>query len=237
MATAVQRIGKGAALPASLTIGAGDGWVTPSAGDLIVVFGNSDNTASMTSSGYTAGPSVIDQNAAYSWYKRAAGTESSITITPSGAANTNMVACSYSGGWAVGAFFDTSNSSTIAASDGVTTTATPVTTTQAGDLIVVGALLGQANNDIPINPVWTNSFVQVAQASSGSGDDTHNFSFVAELLPAGAAGVYTTSCSWEATELAGARQQIILAFKETASTFLPAPPRVVGQAVNRSNTY
>src|SRR5687768_14340301 len=115
----VQRLAKGSAgAVASLSLASGDGWATPTAGNILIVFGNSDATIAMTTSGFTAGPSIIDGNGAYSWYKTAAGTESTITITPGGSARTTISAVEISG---AALPIDASNSATIAGSNGTTT--------------------------------------------------------------------------------------------------------------------
>jgi hypothetical protein len=202
---AVQRKGKAATSVTTLSIGAGDGWATPTSGNLLVLTANSDATVS-TPSGWTAGPSVIDGNGAYIFYKVSAGTESTVTVTPGSSANTSMTVAEYSGNAA--SPFDTSNTSTIAGSSGNTTTSVSVTTTQSGDLIVAAALIHSAIGANPTSPTWTNSFVNQVSASSGVTSPSCD-SFVAELI-AGAAGSYSTSASW--TNNANDRQELVIAF-------------------------
>jgi hypothetical protein len=215
---AVQRKGKGATSVSSLSIGAGDGWATPTSGNLLVLTANSDATVS-TPSGWTAGPSVIDGNGAYIFWKISAGSESTVTITPGASANTATTVAEYSGNAA--SPLDDSNSSTIAGSAGNTTTSVSVTTTQAGDLIVAAALLHSAISANPTSPTWTNSFVNQITASSGATTPTCD-SLVAELI-AGAGGSYSTSASW--TNNANDRQELVIAFKAAAaSASLPPLP-------------
>lgn len=226
----VQRLAKGSSgAVASLSLAAGDGWATPAAGNLLIVFGNSDATITMTTSGFTAGPSVIDGNGAYAWYKLAAGTESTITITPGGSARTTISAIEVSG---ASLPIDASNSSTIAGSNGLVTSAASVTTTAAGDFIAGAALLHSYSVASPSSPSWTNSFTNTLSASStpvaGSVDVT---TFVGELI-AGAAGSYSTVCSW--TTNAGDRQHIIMAFKAAAGG--TAFTRTVDDPVGLSDT-
>src|SRR5438128_1847817 len=94
----VQRVGKGA-VTASLSIGSTDGWATPTAGNLLVVSANSDAlvTAPTGSGTWIAGPSVVDNNAAYTWYKFSTGTETTITCAPSVSDDIAMTVCEYSG--------------------------------------------------------------------------------------------------------------------------------------------
>lgn len=212
---AVQRVGKGGT-GASVAIGSGDGWSTPTAGNLLVAFGNSDATLTISPSGWTAGPSIIDGNGAYAWYKVAAGTESTITITPSVSDDAVLVVAEYSG--AAGSPFDAQNSSTIAGSDGTTTTSASVTTTQSGDLVVAAALLHSfSGGSAPTSPSWTNSFTQRVSAASAAGTGASRcITLVGDLLPAGSAGSYSTAASW--TNNAADRQEIILAFKAAAGS-------------------
>jgi hypothetical protein len=235
---AVQRKGKGAQV-ASQSIGAGDGWATPTAGNLLVVSANGDftTTAPSGSGTWTAGPSIIDGNGVYTYYKVSDGTESTITVAlTSGTFHFTITACEYSGLTATP--FDTSNSSTVSGTNGTSTSAVSVTTTAAADLIVSFALLHGASSSVPTGPSWSNSVVNGLSADSSSSGVTNQtcYTFVGELMPAGAAGAYSTAASW--TNGATDRQQISLAFFAAAGGAFVAPvPVVTGQAVNRSNTY
>lgn len=223
---AVQRKGKGAAAAASVSIGSGDGWVTPTAGNLLVASGNSDATVTMTTAGFTAGASVVDGNGTYTWYKLAAGTESTITITPGLAADIVLTVCEYSGVLSVTP--DTTNSSTISGAGGTTTTSVSVTTTAAADLLMAFALvhsLNAGNPPQPTSPTWTNSFVNQVSANSGTTAGPTCVTFVAELLPAGAPGAYSTAASW--TNSCNDRQEIVLAFKAAATTSAPPPDLIM----------
>jgi hypothetical protein len=220
---AVQRKGKGTS-GASVAIGAGDGWATPTSGNLLVVTANSDATVTITNIGtaWTAGPSVVDGNGTYFWWKISQGTESTITCTPSVSDTICITACEYSGNAA--SPLDASNSSTIAGTSGTTTTSTSVTTTAAGDLIVAAACLhiGGAGSGTNTAPSWTNSFVNQLTATSGGSTSVDVTTFYAELV-AGAAGAYSTSASW--TGNAADRQQLIVAFTAaaTAASVTPQP--------------
>lgn len=211
---AVQRVAKGVNA-ANDTVGSGDGWAKPTAGNLLVVSANSDATVTITNAGgtWTGGPSVVDGNGAYLWYKFSNGTETSITCTPSVSDTITVTVCEYSG---IAAFpFDAQNSSTIASSPGASTTATSVTTAADGDLIIavaaahVGSGSAGAN---PAGPVWTNGFNNVLSVNTGGGNGvTDCYTFYAELT-AGAPGSYSTSCSWTPGTV-GDRQQLMIAFK------------------------
>lgn len=222
---AVQRIAK-ASTAGTSTIDSGTGWATPTAGNLIVVTANSDATVTMTSSGYTAGPSVVDNNAVYAWYKVAAGTETSVVVTLGASTEIVHTACEYSG--LTASPFDVSNTSTIPNTDGSSTTSVSVTTTADGDLVIALAGLADFSGSgaNPTSPSWTNSFTnQITSVSTGAIGVRCN-SFYSELI-AGAAGAVSTSCSW--TNSAFKRQQLVLAFKAAATTSIPWAPQRLAQ--------
>jgi hypothetical protein len=212
---AVQRIAKGVNA-ASDTVGSGDGWVKPTAGNLLVVSANSDATVTIGAVGgstWSAGPSVVDGNGAYLWYKFSNGTETSITCTPSVSDTIVVTVCEYSG---IAAFpFDAQNSSTIASSPGFATTSTSVTTAADGDLVIAVAAAHTGSGSSgpnPASPVWSNGFNNVLSGSTGGGNGVIDcYTFYAELT-AGAPGSYSTSCTWTSGTV-GDRQQLMIAFK------------------------
>ncbi len=211
---------KAGAAVSSLAIGSGDGWAAPTAGNLLVATANGDNLVS-TPSGWTAGPSVIDDNAIYLFWKIAAGTESPVTLTEGGATDMIATVCEYSGATATP--FDASNSSTITVTEGTTTTNTSVTTTAPGDLVIGAAGLYRFTDAFSASsPSWTNSFTnQLSQTVSGA--TNRGATFLAELT-AGAAGAYSTSASW--TGSMTCRQQLMIAFKAaTVTATAPVFPR------------
>jgi hypothetical protein len=217
----VQRVVKGANTTA-LAISSGDGWSPPTTGNLIVVSANSDSTVAISGSGWTTGPSVVDGNGAYTWWKASNGTETTITCSPTGSAEITATACEYSG---ASLPVDASNSSTIASSAGFVTTAASVTTTASADLIVAYALLHGTGGGVPASPSWSNSFVNVLTGKSTTAlTSAVTYTFMGELLPAGAAGSYSTVCTW-ITQAMGDRQHIILAFKASAGA--PALPPIL----------
>lgn len=209
---AVQRVGK-AATAASISIASGDGWAAPTAGNYILVTANSDATVTITNVGgtWTAGPSVVDGNGAYLWWKISNGAETTITFTPSVSDTITVTACEYSGVAAIG--FDVSNSSTIAAVSGNQTSAASITTTADGDLVAAVALLhGTLGGTIspPTGPSWTNGFINVLSPGTGGSADSDTYTFYAEQV-VGTAGSYSTVCTW--TNNRANRQHIIIAFK------------------------
>jgi hypothetical protein len=233
---AVQRVGKAADSASSLTIGAGDGWATPATGSLLVVAANGDALVS-TPSGYTAGPSVVDDNAVYFFWKIADGTESSVTIGASGSTGLMATAAEYSG--ALASPFDASNSSTITGSNGTTTTSTSLTTAAAGDLVVAvaGIYLFNASTTAPVGVAWTNSFTGWLSPTATNPTGNRGALLYADQV-VGAAGSYATAASWSSPQY-NSRQELIIAFKAaavtatstTAAQIVSAPaPQARGQA-------
>lgn len=221
----VQRIAKSGVSAASVTIGAGDGWATPTAGNYLVVTANSDATVN-TPTGFTLQPSVVDGNGAYIFVKVAAGTESSITVSPTSAANTSITACEYSGTTA--APFDTSNTSTITNSGGNTTTSVTVTTAADGELVIALAAIhlgSGSGGGAPTGPSWTNGAVNQLTTGTGGTTATDTYTFYAELTTT-AAGSYSTACSW--TGNAGDRQELVIAIKAVTSGAVASPRAVQG---------
>jgi hypothetical protein len=211
-----------------VTIGSGDGWAAPTAGNLIVVGASSDGTVTLTPAGFTAGPAVVDTNAAYAWWKVAAGTETSLTATPNASTDTVFTVAEYSG--VTGAPFDAQNSSQIANTAGTTTSATSVTTTAANDLIVVFACLGVLPSPIT-GLTWANGFVTASSGNTGATSGT----FFRQHIDMGerivtTAALYSTSASW--TNEATNRQQLMMAFKE--SPVVAAAPKGRASVENRN---
>lgn len=220
-----QRKGKAGTSVVSLSIGSGDGWVTPTPGNLLVVSGNSDATLTMTTAGFTAGPSVVDGNGAYVWFKQATGAESTITITPGSAATTSMTALEIPG---LLLPIDASNSSIIAGVGGTTTTAASVTTTAAADFVLAFALIHSvpAAGAMATGPSWSNGFVNRLSITTAGVGGPDSAIFVGELN-VGGAGSYSTVCTW--TNNMNDRQHIIVAFRAADDV----PSRPIGRRVLR----
>lgn len=233
---AVQRLAKGnQGATTSVTFGSTDGWATPTAGNLLVVSTNGDfTTTTPTGSGtWIAGPSIVDGNGVFTWYKTADGTESSVTTQlTSGTFQYVATLAEYSGVSA----FDTSNSSTVSGSGGTSTSAAAVTTTVSGDLVIAFALLHSLNNPATL-PSWTAGLTNVLTGQSATTWASANSTqtFVGELLGAGAAGSYSPIASW--TTSAADRQQITLAFKPSVAAAPVAKQTNVRQAVRRASIF
>lgn len=189
----------------TLAVGSTQGWATPTSGNLLIAWTASDIT--MTLAGWTAGPSVVDNDAAYIWYKIAAGTESTVTFSAGSA--TSPYVCGvleYSGLAATP--FDVSNFSanqatnTTAASGSVTTTGT------SGDLVFALACTHSINNMSA--PSWTNGFTNQQTANSGTTTNLQMHAVCADLNQA-VAGAISTTASWTGT--GNDVQGLIIAFK------------------------
>jgi hypothetical protein len=231
----VQRFGKGNnAASTSISIGSGDGWVTPTAGNLLVVSANGDftSTAPTGAGTWNAGPSIVDGNGTFTWWKIATGTESTVTVSlTSGTFNFCITLAEYSGVAATP--LDTSNSITNAGSGSFTLVMPSVTTTVAADLVLFFGLVHGAGSIAPVFSSWTASVVNTITAASNSTPaNAVAYSFVGELAPAGAAGSYTSTLTVTASQPSD-RQGIILAFKAGAAAPAQGPvkPMIYAQAV------
>jgi hypothetical protein len=234
----VQRKAKGAQ-GASVSIGSADGWATPTAGNLLVFSANSDATVVLSGAGtVSSGPSVVDGNGTYSWYKFATGAETTITATPSVSDDIVLTACEYSGVLA----FDVQNSSTIAGVPGTTSTSSvSVTTTAANGLVVAFACLHSSNSSAQASgPSWTGGLTNVLNTASQGAVPTTNGTYcntlVGELLGSGSTGAHAQVASW--TSGFSNAQALVLAFKPTVATVGKIlRPTTVRQAVSRAGNW
>lgn len=209
VATQVQKALNSSAGASSLAVGSGQGWAAPTAGNVLIAWANSDIT--ITLSGWTAGPSIVDFNAAYMWYKVAAGTETTITFSAGGSTSPITVGVlEYSG---VGTPRDVQNSASVTQTNGTSTPSVSATgTSSTGDLWVCVA--GLHAGTAPSSPSWTNGFVNQQSVNAGtSGSTTNVGTFVAEFQNTSAATVSTVA-SW--TGSLQERQALLMAFPLSA---------------------
>lgn len=205
----------------TITVGSAQGWATPTAGNYIVVVYNGTQTITALT-GYTAGPSVVDDNAAYVYWKVAAGTETSISVTQAGATAAIVTVFEVAGL----AAFDLFNSAANTRVSGTTTTAASITTTgTSGDwVLAVGALCRDTTGTtFPTGLAWTNSYTtfNTQQTAVSGGGAADCYTSYAELDQA-TAGATSTAASW--TNAWFARQHLIIAFKLAAVAAPAAPP-------------
>jgi len=197
----------------TVTLGAG-----PTQGNLLVAWANSDSTVTIGGTGWSAGPSIIDGNGAYTWYKLAGPAEpGSVTFTPGGGADyIGAGLIEYSGAFAsAAASLDQSTSVAHTAAATFTTGTASVTPTTWNDLVIAVACLHQyatATAD-PTAPAWTGGLANLqSQASTGfTGHST--YTFYADLTDTGqGAATVSANCTWATTQTDNA-QLLVLAFQ------------------------
>lgn len=206
---------------ASLTVSLG---TAPGTGNLLVAWANSDALVSIGGSGWTAGPSVIDGNGTYMWWKAAGASEpSSVVFTPSVSDFITAGLLEYSGNTA--SPFDASSSSTHSGAGVSATTAVAVTTTADHDLGIACGLLHSSSPPAapPTAPTWTNGWNNLQSQGAVTGGFVC-YSFVGDNLDLGAAGSVSTAVSWS-TNTWGDAQQLLMAFTAASvstPTWIPA---------------
>lgn len=196
----------------SLTITLG---ATPAAGNLLIAWANSDATVTHSGTGWTAGPSVIDGNGAYTWWKIAGSSEpAAVTFTPSVSDYICAGLLEYSGN--TPSPLDAASSSTHSGTATSSTTAVTVTTTEDHDLGIACALLHSStpNSAVPTAPAWTNGWSNV-QAQGAVSPTWACWSYIGDNLDLGTAGAAGTAVSWSTVTWLDA-QELLLTFKAAA---------------------
>lgn len=198
---------------------------TPTPGNLLVAWANSDALVSIGGTGWSAGPSVIDGNGTYMWWKVVGVSEpSTVTFTPSVSDFITAGLLEYSGNTATPA--DAASSSTHSGAAVSATTAVAVTTTADHDLGIAAGLLHTSSPAAvaPTVPTWTNGWSNV-QSQGAVSDGFACYSFVGDNLDLGTAGSVSTAVSWS-TNTWGDAQQLLMTFTAAAtaaSQWIPAP--------------
>lgn len=227
-AVRVQSVSNQSPTTTSIPVTSTQGWAAPTVGNLLVAWYGGDNTVT-TPTGWTAGPSVVDNDAVYFWWKIAAsGDSAGVTFTQSGSTPGTAGLVEYSGvlsaspAETAGASATTNTAASGGSSIGAISQAGTGT---SGDLFVA---LANAHNwsstTPPTAPTWTNSFVNFASVSSISGTTTGNasISFVADFQNT-AAATPSTACSWSTTTVSN-RSGLVIAFKLTTGAAPAAIP-------------
>lgn len=200
----------------TIAVGSTQGWGTPTAGNVLIAVANSTFTITAPS-GWTAGPSVVDDNAAYLWWKIAAGTETSLTLTVGGSAPSTLALFEYSG--LLAAPTDVQNTSNAAGVSGTTTAAATITTTgpNGGDLVFAVAALARdvAGSTVPTGLTWSNGYVALNNHASDGTHGANDVSTWYSTLQQSAAGATSTSATW--TNAWSARTGLIIGFKLAAA--------------------
>jgi hypothetical protein len=209
---------------ASLSIGSGQGWAAPTAGNTIVAWASADTTITVNNT-MTAGPSVVDNNAVYMWWKVAAGTETTFTFTTGGATSPTAVGVMEISGLAASPFdiqnFTSGGTATSSASVSVTTTGS------SGDfLIAVCGIHHTVGGTSPTSATWTNGFTNIDLVDSGAVASVDVTGFVGTLTQATAAAI-STVCSWTGGN--GSDGQVLLLALKLAAAAAPIPLLVMAR--------
>lgn len=202
----------GNANAASLTVTFGAG---PTAGNLLVAWANSNATVTIGGTGWTAGPSVIDGNGAYFWWKVAGASEpAGVTFTPSVSDNISAGLLEYSGN--TPSPLDAASSSTHSGSAVSSTIAVAVTTTADHDLGIAAGLLHSSSPmaTAPTAPTWTNGWNNIQSQGAVTGSYVV-YSFIGDNLDLGTAGSVSTAVSWSTNTWLDA-QELLMTFTATA---------------------
>lgn len=214
------------------TIGSAQGWAAPTSGNVLIAWSNAVISMSMT--GWTAGPSIVDNNAVYFWYKVANGTETTITFTAQTTGwSQNCGVIEYSG---IGTPRDVQNQAGASGVMGTTTSSVSATGTSAsGDLWL--AMVGNAEGNTPSGFTWSNTNFTTIQTNTFGTVNTNQYlyTWIGEYQNTSAATV-ATSASWSGTM--PDRQELLIAFPITAGGGGETNPTVslVGSTGISSNT-
>lgn len=142
---------------------------SPSAGDLDILFVGSDTTVN-TPSGFTAGPSRVNNMGAYIFYRKAAGGESgTVAVVTNGNNNTVVIWQRWSG---TDAFDGSASTGADAVSGNATPTGTTGTLSASGELAVAMGALSNIGGAAQTSPTWSSSYVAGTtgvQGLAGSG--------------------------------------------------------------------
>lgn len=198
----------------------------PTAGNLLIAWANSDATVTIGGTGWTAGPSVIDGNGAYTWWKVAGASEpASMTFTPSVSDYTTAGILEYSGN--TDSPFDAASSSTHSGGPVSSTTAVTVTTGADHDLGIACGLLHSSSPNVtaPTAPVWTNGWSNV-QSQGATPGGYACWSYIGDNLDLGVAGPVSTAVSWSTVTWLDA-QQLQLTFTAAVTPAGQWTPQIV----------
>lgn len=239
MSTLIQSAGNDTAATAgaaSLAIGSGQGWATPTSGNLIVVAHNGDNFATTPPTGFTQANTASNSQAGYLWYKISAGTESTITVTPNATGPFCIAALEFSGITSSSPLDKTASLARVTAASNQAT-GTTTATVQANELIVCWAGPHRWSSGTPASPSWASIALTnvITRVTTGSTTNQRSALFVG-WADVAATGTYASTCSWTtSTTDAGAA---IATFKHAAAATASVKRRIVtSQAQRRSSRW
>lgn len=189
----VQVVTKDEQVSADLTIASGDGWATPGAGNLLVMWHSArSGKTPLTPSGWTAHPQgtvVANNDRGGMFYKIAAGTESSITASVSAGDRHACTIAEYAGTWTVDDDAEATGTGTALASGSVT----PPTGERT--LIVGGVTSNTSDVQASVTPGagWTELGDQMVDGPPVLGSGFHPLHWMAAQIVSSASGSYNPS--------------------------------------------
>jgi hypothetical protein len=214
--TLVQRVtNQSAAAVSSLT---GSFGTTPVQNHLLVANANSDATLTMTSTGWTLAVQSVNDTGLYQWYKLAGAAESSsVTVTPSVSASTEITIEEWSGN-ATTSPLDQVNSGSQTTNAATVPSGTTPATTNADDRAI--AAFGWNDTSVVTMSTYTNSYAEVVE-TKGLGGTATNIA-VAELDLA-ATGAQSTTGTLSGTNNS-IKSGLIGTYKAAAAAPAAPPP-------------
>lgn len=172
----------------------------PTQGNLLVCCACADQTAVMTSSGWTLSISAVNSVGVYQWAKIAGASEASaVVVTPAAADSVAMTIEEYSGqiAGAIAGVLDKTASAAIQAATSSPVTGTTAATTQTDEQAIAG--LGTNLSAGATFSGWTNSFAETSDiTSSGSANNASLGVAEQSLIAAGAQSTSATAASGSA---------------------------------------
>lgn len=182
----------------------------PTQGNLIVAAANSDATLTMTSSGFTAGPFLVNATGLYLWFKSAGASESStVTVTPGVTASTELWIAEYSGNAVTP--FDASASGSDATNAATIPSGTTAATAQADELAIAAFGWSDATG-VETADSYSNSFTEVVELKGLGGTATN---LAVATLALAATGAQSTTATLS-SNISTTRGGVIATFKASA---------------------
>lgn len=193
----------------------------PVQGNLLVINGDSDATLTMTSSGFSLAIASVNDVGLYQWWKIAGASEStSVVLTPSGSASTEIVMEEWSG-MAASSPLDKTASGSAAGGSLTIPSGTTAALAQADEL-GVAAFGWNDSGGAASGSSYTNSYVEVADIK-GLGGMATNVSVAELALSSTAATSSTATLSFNPGSV---KSGLIGTYKAAAAADAP-PPNLV----------
>lgn len=200
----------------------------PTPGNLLVCWWCGGSAATLTNSGWTAGPRV-DANVGSAMYYKIATSADTATVTFTLSRNDVTGGfIEYAGNTA--APFDRQATSSVFGDNGaysITAVSTP--TSSPNDLIVsLAALRASVTAGYPTAPAWTGGLTNVLAQGDGqsSASNVTCYSFYGDNLDAGPAGTTSVQASWSTTQ-----------FKQRTGLAMSFTPAMPTRTVNRGGFF